>query len=149
MELNDKEKEILDKKPSVMRIAVKMLLKAINSIIKDECDEDELSNALESMNRMGKDYIHPDEYWSYDKAMKYLGMNNNRVGFSRLMKQNGIKNKIINNVNIGFPSKKIIALKSRLEEERDIKSKPNKKKVMKKECVEHFQRKLSKMEKKY
>lgn len=110
MNLSEKEQQILDRKPSIMKFVAKQLLRGINSILNDECDENELANTISHMDKLGTAFVDPDEYWNYDRCMDELGMGQNRAAFTALMKKHGIKNRKVNNVHVGFPKADIIAL---------------------------------------
>lgn len=109
MNLSEKEQQILDRKPSIMKFVAKQLLRGINSIL--------LANTISHMDKLGTAFVDPDEYWNYDRCMDELGMGQNRAAFTALMKKHGIKNRKVNNVHVGFPKADIIALKHELKED--------------------------------
>lgn len=117
MNLSEKEQQVLDRKPSIMKFVAKQLLRGINSILNDECDENELANTISHMDKLGTAFVDPDEYWNYDRCMDELGMGQNRAAFTALMKKHGIKKRKVNNVHVGFPKADIIALKHELKED--------------------------------
>lgn len=117
MNLSEKEQQVLDRKPSIMKFVAKQLLRGINSILNDECDENELANTISHMDKLGTAFVDPDEYWNCDRCMDELGMGQNRAAFTALMEKHGIKNRKVNNVHVGFPKADIIALKHELKED--------------------------------
>lgn len=106
----------LEGKNPIIKVAYKMLRYAIDRLLNGDCSEDELAYTIEAMNKLGTDYVHPNEFLNYDKAMELLGYGKNRVGFLKLMRKNNIKNEIVNNRKMGFSRKKILALKAKMKE---------------------------------
>lgn len=144
----DSVKEELSKLSPIKRWLFETLFDKIWAIFSDECSETEISSAINSLEKVNSEYVRPTDVLNYDEAMEYLHYGCNRVGFKRLMDAKGIEQVIFKNKKIGYRRADIVAVGAELEEEyRKKKFKP--KKVMKKECVDKFQRKLSNMEKKY
>lgn len=111
----------LEGKSPIIKVAYKMLRYAMDRLLNGDCSEDELAYTIETMNKLGTDYVHPNEFLNYDKAMELLGYGNNRVGFLNLMRKHNIKNEVVNNVKIGFSRTKILALKTKLKNVSDKK----------------------------
>ena len=87
-------------------IAIQYLKDMIQKIQNDECDIDELSLFVAKSNYENHGYIHEDDYVTADEAMRILHIGN-RNNFFDLIKKNNIKNKRINNQNIGYSVKEI------------------------------------------
>jgi hypothetical protein len=101
---------------SFIKSYVTRLLEGIIQDIKEgDCSEEELTNALAKFNPETKGYIKEEDYINADKAMKILGLGYNRNKFFALMKQHGIVNRKVNNMNIGFSKKEIEELACHLK----------------------------------
>lgn len=75
---------------------------AIKRIDNDECDENQIASMLATVELNSKGYHHPDEYCTYDKAMRILHINNNPNMLRDLTKLHGVESKTINNRKVGF-----------------------------------------------
>lgn len=111
----DKLKEDMMLLSPIKKTFFDMLLNKMFDLFSEDCSDDEIARSLNSLNNINSEYINPDDYISYDKAMEILHFGKNRAGFSNLMKIKGIKNKKINNVHIGFPKSEILSLVPQIE----------------------------------
>lgn len=110
-------KSEIDKLSPIRKFVFETIFSRIFDIFSSDYSEEELSLAVNSLEKVGSEHINPNDYLNYDKAMELLHMGNNRAGFSELMRKHGIKNRIVNNVHIGFPKAELLALKKELEVE--------------------------------
>lgn len=83
-----------------------------------ECTDDEITQNMARMHPDLRGTYREEDYVSYDKALKRLGMKHNRNKLSALAKQYGIKNHTFNNAHIGFHKDDIAKLKCILNEEK-------------------------------
>lgn len=144
----DAVKDELGKLSPIKKWLFEVLFEKIWAIFGDDCNGNEVTSAINSLDKINTEYVRPTDVMNYDECLKYLHFGNNRLGFKRLMDAKGIEQVIFKNKKIGYRRADIVAVGTEIEEEyRKKKFKP--KKVMKKECVDNFQRKLSNMEKKY
>lgn len=127
----DSLKEEIGNLSAIKKILFETLFTRIWDILSEDCNESEIAQALNSLEKVNSEYYKAEDYWHYDKCMRYMGFGNNRVGFSNLMRKHGIKTVTFKNVKLGFPKAEIIALASELKEE----MKANQKKVWKKSKI--------------
>lgn len=111
----DLVKEEVEKLTGIKKFLFETLFSRIFDIFSDDCTEEDISSAVNSLEKVNSEYVRPDDYLNYDKAMDILHFGNNRAGFSALMKKNGIKQHTFKNQKIGFKKSEIIALKTELE----------------------------------
>lgn len=143
----DLVKEEVSKLSGVKKILFETLFDKIWSIFTDDCTENDISQALNSLEKTGGEYFREDDYLNYDGAMRLLGFSRNRVGFCNLMREKGIKQNSFKNTKIGFKKSEVLALKKELDEERIAKEKNKKPKVERRKMDQSYR--LSKMEKYY
>lgn len=108
-------KEEVEKLSGIKKFLFETLFSRIFDIFSDECSEEDISSAVNSLEKVNSEYVRPDDYLNYDQAMRMLGLSNNRNGFCVLMKKNGIVQHTFKNQKIGFKKSEIISLKSELE----------------------------------
>lgn len=111
----DLVKEEVEKLSGIKKFLFETLFSRIFDIFNDDCTEEDISCAVNSLEKVNSEYVRSDDYLNYDQAMKKLGFSNNRNGFCVLMKKHGIVQHTLRNQKIGFKKSDIIALKSELE----------------------------------
>lgn len=124
----DLVKEEVDKLSGIKKFLFETLFSRIFDIFSEDCSEEDISSAVNSLEKVNGEYVRPDDYLNYEQAMKLLGFSNNRNGFCVLMKKHGIKQHTFKNQKIGFKKSDILALKSKLEENLNKQFKPAPKK---------------------
>lgn len=107
----------------IKRTLFDTLLDKIFVLFNEDCSDNDIYITVNSLSNVNTEYINPNDYISYDKAMEILNFGKNRIAFSNLMKIKGIKNKKVNNVHIGFPKSEIFDLASEIKEKRKKKEK--------------------------
>lgn len=111
----DLVKEEVEKLSGIKKFLFETLFSRIFDIFNEDCTEEDISSAVNSLEKVNSEYVRPDDYLNYDKAMDILHFGNNRAGFSALMKKHGIKQHTFKNQKIGFKKSEILALKAELE----------------------------------
>lgn len=124
----DLVKEEVDKLSGIKKFLFETLFSRIFDIFSEDCSEEDISSAVNSLEKINGEYVRPDDYLNYEQAMKLLGFSNNRNGFCVLMKKHGIKQHTFKNQKIGFKKSEILALKSELEANLNKQFKPAPKK---------------------
>lgn len=124
----DLVKEEVDKLSGIKKFLFETLFSRIFDIFSEDCSEEDISSAVNSLEKVNGEYVRPDDYLNYDGAMKILGFSNNRNGFCVLMKKHGIKQYTFKNQKIGFKKSEILSLKYELEANLNKEYKPTPKK---------------------
>lgn len=124
----DLVKEEVDKLSGIKKFLFETLFSRIFDIFSEDCSEEDISAAVNSLEKVNGEYVRPDDYLNYEQAMKLLGFSNNRNGFCVLMKKHNIKQHTFKNQKIGFKKSEILALKSELEANLNKEFKPAPKK---------------------
>lgn len=91
----------------IKRIAIDLLESIKSKIINNECSDEDITDAMTKFHPESHGYVKEDDFVNYDKALKILGLSNNRAKLNQLCKKYGIKNVKFNNASIGFPKKDI------------------------------------------
>lgn len=91
-----------------------MLMHYINKLDNGECNEDDINYIIEHTYASANGYYNDESFLNYDQAMKILGIKS-RNAFKELMDLHGIKSHKINNMSVGFPKEKILALSVKLK----------------------------------
>lgn len=144
----DLVKEEVEKLKGIKKILFKTLFDRVWDILSDECTEEDISSAVNSLEKVNGEYVRPDDYLNYEQAMKLLGFSNNRNGFCVLMKKHGIVQHTFKNQKIGFKKSDILALKSELEVSLNAtyKSKPKKIKTYNKRTEKQYIPRINKLD---
>lgn len=116
-ELFDSVKEEVSKLNPIKRWLFEVLFDRIWDIFSDDCSENDIAEAVNSLEKVNSEYVRPSDVLNYDECMEYLHYGNNRVGFKRLMAARGIEQVIFKNRKIGYRKSDILALKAELDEE--------------------------------
>lgn len=91
----------------IKRIAIDLIESIKSKIVNNECSDDDIADAMTKFHPESHGYVKEDDFVNYDKALKILGLSNNRAKLNQLCKKYGIKNLKFNNASIGFPKKDI------------------------------------------
>ena len=101
----------IDELPSPLRMAANALLNALENLVGNKCDSEEILRTMSDFNDYAQGRFSEDDLVNYDEACKILGFStSNRVGLKRILDRNGIKQVVINNQRVGFPRHKVEAL---------------------------------------
>lgn len=140
-------KEEVSKLSGLKKILFDTVFSRLLDILSEDCSENDVAQAINSIEKVNSEYVREDDFLNYDGAMRLLGYSSNRVGFSNLMKKHNIKQQVFRNQKVGFKKSEILALKSELEAEQ--KAKKAKEKPYKQNKAVNKKPRLSNMEKMY
>lgn len=113
----------------IIKMALMMLDNIRQQLINEECDEEDIQDAMTKFHPEKNGYFKQEDFVTADAAMKMLHLGYNRVKFFELTKEYGIENHKISNQNVGFLRKDIERLACILHEEvkdRELKEKKKK-----------------------
>ena len=115
MKFSEDEEKKIKSLPLVFRLAVDMLLGLIKKIINNECDEDEVTDTLATLNANADSRYANEDLVNYDQAAKILGVSvTNRIRLKSLLDTNGVKQVVMHNQKIGFKRSEVMALRTKL-----------------------------------
>ena len=110
----DEEKKIKSL-PLVFRLALDMLVGLIKKILNNECDEDEVTDTMATLNANADSRYSNEDLVNYDQAAKILGVSvTNRIRLKSLLDANGVKQVVIHNQRIGFKRSELMAIRTKL-----------------------------------
>ena len=113
MKFSEDEEKKIKSLPLVFRLAVDMLLGLIKKILNNECDEDEVTDTLATLNANADSRYSNEDLVNYDQAAKILGVSvTNRIRLKSLLDANGVKQVIMHNQRIGFRRSEVMALRT-------------------------------------
>ena len=115
MTFNEDEEKKIKSLPLVFRLAVDMLLGLIKKILNNECDEDEVTDTMATLNANADSRYSNEDLVNYDQAAKILGVSvTNRIRLKSLLDANGIRQVVMHNQKIGFKRSELMALRTKL-----------------------------------
>ena len=115
MTFNEEEEKKIKSLPIVFRLAVDILLGLIKKIINNECDEDEVTDTLATLNANADIRFADEDLVNYDQAANILGLSvTNRIRLKSLLDANGVKQVVMHNQKIGFKRSELMALRTKL-----------------------------------
>ena len=115
MTFNEDEEKKIKSLPLVFRLAVDMLVGVIKKIINNECDEDEVTDTLATLNANADSRYSNEDLVNYDQAAKILGVSvTNRIRLKSLLDASGVKQVVMHNQKIGFKRSELMALRTKL-----------------------------------
>ena len=115
MTFNEYEEKKIKSLPLVLRLAVDTLVGIIKKIINNECDEDEVTDTLATLNANADSRYSNEDLVNYDQAAKILGVSvTNRIRLKSLLDANGVKQVVMHNQRIGFRRSEVMALRTKL-----------------------------------
>lgn len=139
-------KEDIAKLSGVKRLLFDTLFPRLLDIFSEDCSENDISQAINGIEKVNSGYVREEDYLTYDGAMRLLGYSRNRNGFSKLMKENNIKQHTFRNTKIGFSKADILALRDKAEKVKRYNTNRNKPKGVR---AKDEKPRLSRMEKYY
>ena len=119
MNFTDEENESIKGLAPITRAVFETIKKWMSLIIDGKCDEVVMEDAARKIANSTEGYINEDNQVTIDGAMKILGFGQNRVGCINLLRRNGIINKKVNNVHVGYDRDQVVALKCKMRKEYD------------------------------
>ena len=115
MTFNEEEEKKIKSLPIVLRLAVDTLVGIIKKIINNECDEDEVTDTMATLNANADSRYANEDLVNYDQAAKMLGVSvTNRLRLKSLLDANGVKQVVMHNQRIGFKRSEVMALRTKL-----------------------------------
>ena len=115
MTFNEDEEKKIKSFPLVLRLAVDALVGVIKKILNNECDEDEVTDTMATLNANSDSRYANEDLVNYDQAARILGVSvTNRVKLKLLLDLNGIKQVVMHNQRVGFKRSQIMALRTKL-----------------------------------
>ena len=115
MTFNEDEENKIKSLPLVFRLAVDMLVCVIKKILNNECNEDEVTDTLATLNANADSRYSNEDLVNYDQAAKILGVSvTNRLRLKSLLDANGVKQVVMHNHRIGFKRSEVMALRTKL-----------------------------------
>lgn len=115
MTFNEDEEKKIKSLPLVFRLAVDMLIGLIKKIINNECDEDEVTDTLATLNSNADSRYADEDLVNYDQAANILGVSvTNRIRLKSLLDSNGVKQVVMHNQKVGFKRSELMALRTKL-----------------------------------
>ena len=115
MTFNEDEEKKIKSLPIVFRLAVDMLLGLIKKILNNECDEDEVTDTLATLNANADSRYSNEDLVNYDQAANILGVSvTNRIRLKSLLDANGVKQVVMHNHKVGFKRSELMALRTKL-----------------------------------
>lgn len=118
-EAYDLVKDEIGKLSGIKKFLFETLFSRLFDIFTEDCSDNDLAQAINSIEKVNSEYVREDDFLNYDSAMRILHYFSNRVGFSNLMKKKGIKQHKFRNQKIGFKKSEILALEAELAIERE------------------------------
>ena len=115
MTFNEDEEKKIKSLPLVLRLAVDTLVGIIKKIINNECDEDEVTDTLATLDANADSRYSNEDLVNYDQAANILGVSvTNRIRLKSLLDANGVKQVVMHNQKIGFKRSEVMALRTKL-----------------------------------
>lgn len=144
-EAYDLVKDEIGKLSGIKKFLFETLFSRLFDIFTEDCSDNDLAQAINSIEKVNSEYVREDDFLNYDSAMRILHYSSNRVGFSNLMKKKGIKQHKFRNQKIGFKKSEILVLEAELAIEREKTKKE--KNIVRSKTKRVEKPKLSRMEK--
>ena len=115
MKFSKEEEMTIKSLPLILRIALDTLVGVIKKILNNECDEDEVTDTLATLNANADSRYSDEDLVNYDQAAKILGLSvTNRIRLKSLLDANGVKQVVMHNQRIGFKRSELMALRTKL-----------------------------------
>lgn len=119
MKFSEDEETKIKSLPLVFRLAVDMLVGVIKKILNNECDEDEVTDAMATLNANADSRYANEDLVNYDQAANILGVSvTNRIRLKSLLDANGVKQVVMHNQKVGFKRSELMALRTKLYSKR-------------------------------
>ena len=111
MLITQETQDKIDKLPIPLRIAANALLNALENLIGNKCDNEEILRTMSDFNDYAQGRYSEEELVNYDDACRILGYSvNNRTGLKSFLDKDGVKQVVLNGHSVGFPRRKVEAL---------------------------------------
>ena len=115
MTFNEDEEKKINSLPLVLRLAVDTLVGVIRKILNNECDEDEVTDTLATLNANADSRYADEDLVNYDQAANILGVSvTNRIRLKSLLDSNGVRQVVMHNQKVGFKRSELMALRTKL-----------------------------------
>ena len=115
MKFSEDEEKKIKSLPIVLRLALDALLGVIRKILNNECDEDEVTDTMATLNANADSRYADEDLVNYDQAANILGVSvTNRIRLKSLLDANGIRQVVMHNQKIGFKRSELMALRTKL-----------------------------------
>ena len=115
MKFSEDEENKIKSLPLVLRLAVDTLVGVIRKILNNECDEDEVTDTLATLNANADSRYADEDLVNYDQAAKILGVSvTNRIRLKSLLDANGVRQVVMHNHRIGVKRSDVMALRTKL-----------------------------------
>ena len=115
MIFSEDEENKIKSLPRVLRLSVDTLVCVIRKILNNECDEDEVTDTMATLNANADRRYANEDLVNYDQAAKILGVSvTNRIRLKSLLDANGVKQVVMHNQRIGFRRSEVMALRTKL-----------------------------------
>lgn len=87
------------------------IIDEVRTQVLTECDDETLTSRMHDFNILDHDSFKEDDYYTYDEAIKELGIRYNRNRLSELAKKHNVRNRKFKNTYVGFHKDDIRKLK--------------------------------------
>lgn len=115
MKFSEDEENKIKSLPLVLRLSVDTLVGLIRKILNNECDEDEVTDTMATLNANADRRYADEDLVNYDQAAKILGVSvTNRIRLKSLLDANGVKQVVMHNQKVGFKRSELMALRTKL-----------------------------------
>ena len=115
MKFSEYEEKKIKSLPLVLRLAVDTLVGVIKKILNNECNEDEVTDTMATLNANSDSRYANEDLVNYDRAANILGVSvTNRIRLKSLLDSNGVKQVVMHNQRIGFKRSEVMALRTKL-----------------------------------
>ena len=120
MKFSEDAEQKITSLPLVFRLAVDMLVGVIKKILNNECDEDEVTDTMATLNANYDSRYANEDLVNYDQAAKILGVSvTNRIRLKSLLDANGVKQVVMHNQKVGFKRSELMSLRTKLYSKRN------------------------------
>ena len=119
MKFSEDEVKKIKSSPLVLRLALDALVGVIRKILNNECDEEEVTDTLATLNANADSRYADEDLVNYDQAAKILGVSvTNRIRLKSLLDANGVKQVVMHNQKVGFKRSELMSLRTKLYSKR-------------------------------
>ena len=120
MTFSEDEEKKFKSLPLVLRLSVDALVGVIKKILNNECDEDEVTDTMATLNANADSRFADEDLVNYDQAANILGLSvTNRIRLKSLLDANGVKQVVMHNQKVGFKRSELMALRTKLYSKRN------------------------------
>ena len=120
MTFSEDEEKKIKSLPLVLRLAVDTLVGVIKKILNNECDEDEVTDTMATLDANAGGRYANEDLVNYDQAAKILGVSvTNRLKLKSLLDANGVKQVVMHNQKRGCKRSEVMAHRTKVYAKRD------------------------------